>query len=293
MTEIQESKWVLRVPFIAEPGFTLDAEREATFAGINAKFRAASFGYTDLIIEGLDSDQAARKLFEDVRRGLFAASLTIDWGLRVRDEILTISGSTPLPNQVEIPMIHRDTQNLRRLVTKVTVTGKQIDKVWPTFIDSINIGITSESAAQALTYDRVKLAFELHADSYFEQSEAARFIGLIGIFEVLKDRNPVSVSAQQMIRKWKDEVSSLEDAEAASLTGSLNYLTRISIARGIGSVVDRHLGPDAAKEATALYRMRSELVHDGKYPDDFADVVRRTKQIVKDLLGHIIMTGVV
>ena len=112
MAERQESKWVLRIPFIAEPGFTLEAEREATFAGINAKFRATSFGYTDLIIESLDSEQAARRLFEDVRRGLFAASLTIDWGLRVRGEALTIRGSTPLPNQVEIPMIYRDTQNL-------------------------------------------------------------------------------------------------------------------------------------------------------------------------------------
>lgn len=291
MTVRQESKWVLQIPFIAEPGFTLDAEREATFAGINAKFRPNSFGYTSLIFGDLDSEQAARKLFENVRRGLFAASLTIDWGLRVRDEVLTISGSTPLPNEVDIPMIYQDTQNLRRLVVKATVTGTQIDRVWPRFIDSINIGITSESAAQALIYDRVKLAFELHAESYFEQSESARFIGLIGVFEVLKDRNPVSGSAQQMIRKWQGEVSSLEDTEAASLKGSLDYLMRISIARGIGSVVDRHLGSDVAKEAMALYRMRSQLVHDGKHPSDFTNVVRRTKQIAKDLLAHIIMTG--
>lgn len=291
MAERQESKWVLRVPFIAEPGFTLEAEREATFAGINAKFRATSFGYTDLLIESLDSEQAARRLFEDVRRGLFAASLTIDWGLRVRDEALTISGSAPLPNQVEIPMIYEDTQNLRRLVVEATVTGTQIDRVWPRFIDSINIGITSESATRALTCDRVKLAFELHAESYFEQSDSARFIGLIGVFEVLKDKNPVSDPALQMIRKWQDEISSLKAAEAASLRGSLNHLMRISIARGIGSFVDRHLGSDVAKEATALYRMRSELVHDGKRPDDFTNVVRRTKQIAKDLLAHIIMTG--
>ena len=99
MAERQEPRWVLRVPFIAEPGFMLEAEHEANFAGINAKFRAASFGYTNLIIENLDSEQTAQRLFEDVRRGLFAASLTIDWGLRVRNEALTISGSTPLPTR--------------------------------------------------------------------------------------------------------------------------------------------------------------------------------------------------
>lgn len=291
MTERQKSKWVLQVPFIAEPGFTLGVERQATFAGINAIFRPHSFGYTNLIIGDLDSEQAARKLFEAVRRGLFAASLTIDWGLRVRHEVLTISGSNPLPNEVEIPMIYQDTQNLRRLVVKATVSGTQIDRVWPRFIDSVNIGMTSESVEQALIHDRVKLAFELHAESYFEQSESARFIGLIGVFEVLKDKNPVSGSAQQMIRKWKDEASSLEYAEAASLRGSLDYLMRISIARGISSVVDRHLGSDVAKEATALYRTRSQLVHDGKHPDNFTDIVRRTKQIAKDLLAHIIMTG--
>lgn len=291
MTERQEPKWVLLVPFIAEPGFMLEAEREATFAGINAKFRAASFGYTNLVIENLDSEQAARRLFEDVRRGLFAASLTIDWGLRVQNEVLTINRSAPLPNQVEMPMIYKDTQNLRRLIGKATVTGTQINKVWPRFIDSINIGITSESTARALNCDRVKLAFELHAESYFERSDLARFIGLIGVFEVLKDSNPVSDPALHMIRKWQDEIASLEAEEADSLRGSLNYLMRISIARGIGSIVKRHLGSDVAKEAKALYRMRSELVHDGKRPDDFANVVRRTKQIVKDLLAHIIMTG--
>jgi hypothetical protein len=272
MTVRQESKWVLQVPFISEPGFTLDAEREAAFTGFNAKFRPSSFGYTNLIIGDLDSELAARTLFEDVRRGLLAASLTIDWGLRVRDEVLTIGGSIPLPNEVDIPMIYQDTQNLRRLVGKATVIGTQIDRVWPRFIDSINIGITTESAAQALINDRVKLAFELHAESYFEQSESARFIGLIGVFEVLKDRNSVSGSAQHMIRKWQSEVSSLEHAEAASLKGSLDYLMRISIARGIGSVVNRHLGRDVAKETAALYRMRSQLVHDGKHPSDFTNV---------------------
>jgi hypothetical protein len=48
------------------------------------------------------------------------------------------------------------------------------------------------------------------------------------------------------------------------LRGQLRYMKQISISRGIGEVVDRHLGQDKAREVQKLYTVRSKLVRSGR-----------------------------
>lgn len=259
--ESQEPMWVLQLPFIAEPGITLSDERQATFAGYNATFRPGPCDYTTMIISGLESEQAARDLFAAVRAGLFAASLMASWGIRTREEVQVIGKGKSLQEALgpfmsgvlDLPLIYQEGTDLQRIVVQEASITKQLEKVWPNLVRVIDAAITRKFA-RTLTDERVKLAFELYVDSYFERSDSARFLGLIVVLEVLKDKAP-------------------------------------SISRGITSVVKRHLGPDRTEEVTLLYGMRCDLVHEGKRLDNPWHTVNRAQKLVADLLADILNTG--
>jgi len=151
--------------------------------------------------------------------------------------------------------------------------------------------MAAEPATPAISMPFHRTSEYLHIDSHFEISDSARFIGLVGVLEVLKDKDSSSDAAKTLIDKWRQEASSLAQEEANSIKSSLAFLQSISISRGIGSVVKRHLGEDRKKEARDLYTARSNLVHDGIRPIDSADTVRCTQQIVRELLASILMSG--
>jgi hypothetical protein len=190
-----------------------------------------------------------------------------------------------------VPLIYREDQDLRRLLVNIGPIGIQINKVWRRLVEALGFGVTAGTAHAALADQRVMLAFDVYIDSYFEHSDSACLLGLVGVLEVLKDRLPASDAAQQLIRGWQNELSSLDADEADSIRGSLHHLGTISVSRGIRSVVGRHLGPDRAKEAAELYRIRSDLVHEGRRPSDYPKIVRTARQLVMDLLAHIMTTG--
>jgi Apea-like HEPN len=291
MTSASEPKWVLKIPFITAPGFPLKESHTVTLGGLQAEVRPTSFDYTQITIDGIESARAAYDLFEAMRIGMLVASLNIDWGIRVPSNVLTLEFDSPMPNQPDVPLIYPKGKNLSRLVVHAHVVQISPDKVLPKLLESLEIGLSLESARRAMSDDRVKLAVELYIDSYFETSDSARFIGLVGVLEVLKDKDPSSDAAKALIDKWRQEAGTLAHEEANSIQSSIAYLKSISISRGIGSVVKRHLGQDRMKEARDLYTARSNLVHDGIRPTDSTDTARRTQQIVRELLAHILMIG--
>lgn len=285
-------RWVLQVPFITEPGFVLQEPRTVTLASFSADFRPTASGYTNIIIGGLDSITAARDLFKSLRIGAFTASLNSGWGIRVRDEVMTLDMDTAFPNQVDVPLIYPEGKNLRRLTISAGPIQMQVDKVWPRLIDGINFGLTADPASIAMEDVRFELALNLYVGSYFELSHSARFLGLVGVLEVLKDKRCSSQAAQQLVSKWKAEAKQLpDDEEAKSACSRLDWLKSISIGAGVSSLVRRHLGEDRAREAKALYTMRSGLVHDGKSLADAPSTVRQAERLVTDLLVHIIQSG--
>lgn len=107
-------RWVLQVPFIAEPGFVLQEPHSVTLGSFNADFRPTASGYTNIVIGGLDSVAAARDLFSSMRIGAFVASLNSSWGIRVRNEVMTLDMDTALPSQVDVPLIYPEGKNLSR-----------------------------------------------------------------------------------------------------------------------------------------------------------------------------------
>jgi hypothetical protein len=279
------------IPFITAPGFPLEKSHAVTLGGLQAEVRPADFNYTKIMIDEIESAQAAHDLFEAMRVGLLVASLNLDVGIRVLSNALILDHDSPMPNQPEVPLIYPKGKNLSRLVVHVGVVENNPEKVLPKLLESVEIGLSLESARRAISDDRVRLAVELYIDSYFETSDSARFIGFVGVLEVLKDKDPSSDAVKVLIDKWRREALTLADEEANSIRSSLASLKSISISRGIASAVKRHLGEDRAKEARNLYTARSNLVHDGIRPTDSADTVRRTQQIVRELLARILMTG--
>jgi hypothetical protein len=286
------SKWSLLIPFITAPEFPLKEASAITFGGLQADLRLGAFGHSSLLIKDIDSEQAAHDLFESLRIGLLAASLNVGCGVRVRDKVEILSQDSPMPDGVDVPIIYPKGKDLSRLLIGRASVQQQVEKVLPTLVASLAFGMASTSARQAMADDRVKLALELYVDSYFEISNSARFLGFVNVLEVLKDKGDASDIACGLIDRWSQEASKeLDTKEAASIRGSLRYLRFISISRGIGSTVERHLGQDRAKEAQELYHARSNLVHNGIRPDNFPHALTCAQRLVTDLLAHIFLSG--
>jgi hypothetical protein len=165
----------------------------------------------------------------------------------------------PLGLMNEVPLIFQEGRDLSGLAIIPGVVQIQFEKVLPKLLASLEFGLTSGPAHTIMTDRYVKLATELYVDSHFEVSNSARFIGLIGVLEVLKDKNPASDSARRLVDGWiREATTTLEDDESKSVLGSLRRLKDISISQGIASVVERHLGHECAKEAKELYGLRSK-----------------------------------
>jgi hypothetical protein len=80
MAKLSEPKWVLMIPFITAPGFPFKESRTVAIGRRQAEVRPASFDYTQITVDGIESVRAAAYgLFEAVRIGLFVASLNLDW----------------------------------------------------------------------------------------------------------------------------------------------------------------------------------------------------------------------
>jgi hypothetical protein len=292
MSNSPEPKWVLQIPFITSPGFTLVERRVVSFGGLQAELGPSGAGYTSIRIEGLESEQAARELFRSLLVGLLVGSLNVSWGIRVQNDVKALYKDSPKPNERGMPLIFQEGRDLSELIISPGTVTMQFEKVLPKLLASLEFGLTSKSAQRIMTNRYVKLATELYVDSYFEASDSARFIGLIGVLEVLKDKNRASDSARRLVDEWiRDVATSLEGNELESFLGNLRRLKNLSISQGIVSVVGRHLGHERVKEAKELYDIRSKLVHDGIRPADPASTVRRARQIVMDLLAHILVTG--
>jgi hypothetical protein len=285
-----EPEWILCVPFIGSV-VTFEQRHIETLADTRIEIVPSAKGYNKLLIASFESSDQARDRFEAVRTGLLAASLTSGMGIRVKDEVVRLADGAPPPD-VDMPFIFKEGHDLRQLIIVPGNVKRQIAKFMPRFRQGFEFGLVSQSALNAMANERVRFAFEIYADSFFETSDSARFLGLVGVLEVLKDRQAVSDDVRGLVDRWMDEASALVTREAQSLRSRLAWLRNISIAQGIESVVTRHLGAEHGAEAKKLYGKRSDLVHEGKrLTDPTRAILRRTEKLVMDLLADILVSG--
>jgi hypothetical protein len=185
-----ERGWILSVPFAVAPALHLKEETSEPLEGIQLKMRPAEFGYNRFLVEGLASIDHARDLFARLKAGALTAGLYAGCGVRIVDALLAVDDSTPLPSEPDRPMVYRHDQDLRRLVLHAGQPELHVARVLPRFMDGLRAGLTIESVSRAMQDPQVHLAGVLYTDSHFELSPQARFIGLIGVLEVLKDKGP-------------------------------------------------------------------------------------------------------
>jgi hypothetical protein len=285
--------WILAVPFTVASPLRLNSETSETFDGVTIKVRPGEGEYNDFLFEGLSSVGEARQRFEALRTGVLAAGLYIGGGVRVSQDLIELDANAPWSGDRGQAMAYPQGRSLSRVTLEFGKVTFQTEKVFPRFMKGLRTGLTAPQPKKAMQDPKVRLAGLLYTDSHFEVSPQAQFIGLIGVLEVLKDTEPRSAEAGELIDRWITESESVETAEAQSLRGSLEHLKSTSIGQGIRSVVQRHLGEAAAREARDLYAQRSQLVHHGKLqpPADIDAVTRQTAALVARLLAQILSAG--
>jgi hypothetical protein len=285
--------WVLSVPFIVAPALEFETEVTETFGKVRLTVRSASFGYSRFLFEGFDSAEDARRMFSTLKAGALGAGLYAGCGVRITDDLLELNDTTPLPSELDRPMVYREGRDLSGIFLHAGEPRFIASKVVPRFMEGLRTGLTFESVSIAMQNQRVQLAALLYADSYFEKSPQARFLALIGVLEVLKDHDPISTDAQKLIDRFVEEVKQADVPEAQSLTQRLGYLKTVSINQGIRSMVRRHLGDEAARNVGKLYDHRSRLVHNGAVAVDIDTVVGQAQVLVMQLMAKILSKGAV
>lgn len=116
--------------------------------------------------------------------------------------------------------------------------------------------------------DRERLAFDLYAASFSEESADARFLMLMMALETLVKQHPRNREAQDLIASFETTTrsSGLSQPDIDSISGALNTLRNESIGsagRRLASMLREtgYRGEDAKTFFTECYTLRSRLVH--------------------------------
>lgn len=193
-----DPSWVLTVPFTVSSALRLDGETIEVVNGATIRVKPGMGDYNEFVFEGLDTLVDARQRFEALKVGVLAASIYIGGGVRIGHDLLELDETAPLPNDPGQAMAYPQGRSLRRLVLQWGQAEFQTEKVLPRFMEGLRIGLTAQKPIQAMLDPKVRLAGLLYSDTYFELSPQARFIGFIGVLEVLKDQEPRSAAARNL-----------------------------------------------------------------------------------------------
>jgi hypothetical protein len=89
---------------------------------------------------------------------------------------------------------------------------------------------------------------------------------------VLAERPPIPQAGLDAIERWIAEIEDLASKGlmgdlARSFQGSLRFLRNRSISKSVKELVLAQAGADAARRVSELYRLRSNMIHDGVIPE--------------------------
>jgi len=284
-------RWVLLVPFLVSPALRLDDQVDDQFGGLKLKLKPSTPGYNCVVVEDLVSADQARGVFEQLKVGLFSAGLNIGCGVRISGDLVEYDGFTPPSGGIGQAVMYRQGEKFISISLEFVAQEFIVDRVLPRFLKGLRDGLTFESVPLALRDAQVRLASELYTDSYFESSPQSRFIGLMGVLEVLKDKESASGATQNLVTRWMDDVRRERPPEEQALLGQLAWLRTVSVGQGIRSLTRRHLGDEASRTATMLYRYRSTMVHDGSTPENLEALAHQAETLVRQLLMKILSAG--
>lgn len=139
------------------------------------------------------------------------------------------------------------------------------------------------------------LAAELYGASFFDVAFRSRFITLVTAVEALLDAPLRSNEIQVFVNDAKAKANSLvaDPATRQAVVSSLEWLKNDSIGQTGRALAERLLvnleyaGLSAGKIFSHCYRLRSEIVHNGKTSDPTIDLLQLSnacQAFVADLL---------
>jgi hypothetical protein len=148
---------------------------------------------------------------------------------------------------------------------------------------------------------KLQVALELYNSHFYETSPSARFLTLVIALETLTTPPPRPASIINMVKKWEQEVSSLQKTMSSesheyksleSLKGQLAHFKEESIRSQVKALVyetlknENELNADKfASRAVKIYDRRSTLVHNGYLPaEEVNEAEKEAKEIVRTVL---------
>jgi hypothetical protein len=254
--------------------------------------------YHVIKVEGFTSEEAAKEYINILWAGLMWVLLNIHISFRAErkfDEVIynddpiqtAMNFSKVFGSKFErvdgvidggFPYVYPSSQKIS--VFTVNPATAIVTTPFELFFNIFLEGITPPASSNISQEANLRLALELYAAHFYEQSQNARFLTLVMALEVLTTKSRKHTVALELIKEWhadllkqreqfdvkSDEYEALEALEReiifrqdASLRSQIRTLVRTTL--------DKAHYPDSlvwAKRAAEIYDSRSTLVHEGR-----------------------------
>jgi hypothetical protein len=144
---------------------------------------------------------------------------------------------------------------------------------------------------------RTLLAMELLCTSGLEANERTRFVMAVSAFEPLAQQLELGSKVSDFVDNMTSELDCLDginDSTRSSLHGRIQQLKRESVRQALLRLCDNWFPGDRAtrNEIDRLYRLRSEILHEGRLADQDINLgherkkaVRYLRQIISKIYG--------
>jgi hypothetical protein len=206
-----------------------------------------------------------------------------------RDLLFQETGQIVL-NEIDGLMTYEDTDNTKiASVSANAILTKDIKGFEATFKKLHDSSITLS--------DKLIYAFEFYNLTQFNTSSRIKFLLFIitieSLIEAKERRSDVINHVNHIIHLTKENMD-LNQEEKQSLISSLSYLKNESISASGRNIVSEYLKgktyneKQASRFFTECYNIRSKLVHNGKWHDEYEPITNELGNMVTDLLISIV-----
>lgn len=312
--------YTLKFPFRLAPGREVgEDEASATLGDLQVSLTTNGH-YCVMTAQGFPSEQDARDYVSRVWAGLMWLLLNrelstisvlepqaVAWAEDPKKAAENLSKSfglvidAPVDGLIDgaFPAVYLTSKRLRTITAGDVAVKLTTPKA--SVLAALVEGSSFPRSDKLIEDNKLRVALELYGAYFTESSNNARFLTLVMALEALATGAPRPPLVLKLIDDWKKEVEQLmsegnlspaEVASLESLSRELLFRKEDSIRRQIVDLVLSTLqnAKDAeaeklAQTARTLYDLRSELVHEGKLPENKLSVaVSDAKALVQRIL---------
>jgi hypothetical protein len=316
----------LYIPFFLSPGREIELQDIYNFEILKkheAQLKKNKHFYS-ILISGFQNTDEAKEFFPETLGSLYWHSLKEKVGIKFNSNLAE-------PTIFDPPLSRNDEGIFKSLLESNNWSNLHgiYDADKPTIIPNnqnfttitsypatITIGLNPNNLSENLDYclnefenpsliinnKKLKLAFELYSQSFYEISSEAKLITLVTILEVLSPNEDVSEFTKTIIDKFKETLNnklkslqpdSDEFKECNSVIGRLKDFHEKSITQKIKNHIVRLSIPEeqentpsfTSQKVNKFYKIRSQLVH-GEQPDqeELEEALRYLENLIPRLL---------